>query len=299
MINNILKAWYAIAHIKEIKSKPIKLERLGKNLVLWKDAEKIIAMENRCPHRGAELSLGKVCGGAIACPFHGFRFDTQGNCIYTPETQGAIPKLQVKSYPTKIVADMIWINVFDEELDNSYAFEFAQKLYNDFAGKYSLLTDTWNNNIRHCIENQLDYTHLATVHKRSIGRGYKIPQDIKLNISDEYIEALKNQRLMLKYIFPNFWLLNNADKLKICVYFVPINEHQTKLYLVNYRKFLIGKIIKPIADIVFSITNKIILNEDKRVVKTQKYNEKYDTADFLLRHDQIIKEFRKIWHTPD
>ncbi|ORU24522.1 Rieske (2Fe-2S) protein, partial [Francisella tularensis subsp. holarctica] len=87
--------------------------------------------------------------------------------------------------------------------------------------------------------------------------------------------------------------------LKICVYFVPINEHQTKLYLVNYRKFLTGKIIKPIADIVFSITNKIILNEDKRVVKTQKYDEKYDTDDFLLRHDQIIKEFRKIWHTPD
>lgn len=132
-------------------------------------------MENRCPHRGAELSLGKVCDGAIACPFHGFRFDTQGNCIYTPETQGAIPKLQVKTYPTKVVADMVWINVFDEQLDSSYAFEFAQNLYNEFAGNYSFLADTWNNNIRHCIENQLDYTHLATVHKRFIGRGYKIP----------------------------------------------------------------------------------------------------------------------------
>ena len=70
---------------------------------------------------------------------------------------------------------MIWINIFDEELDNSYAFEFAQHLYDDFAGKYSLLTDIWHNNIRHCIQNQLDYTHLATVHKKSIGRGYKIP----------------------------------------------------------------------------------------------------------------------------
>ena len=58
-MKNLPKA-YAIAHIKEIKSKPLKLERFGKNLVLWKDAEKIIAMENRCPHRGAELSLVKV-----------------------------------------------------------------------------------------------------------------------------------------------------------------------------------------------------------------------------------------------
>ncbi|MDE5023092.1 Rieske 2Fe-2S domain-containing protein, partial [Francisella tularensis subsp. holarctica] len=51
-MKNLPKAWYAIAHIKVIKSKPIKLERLGKNLVVGKDAEKIIAMEKRCPHRG-------------------------------------------------------------------------------------------------------------------------------------------------------------------------------------------------------------------------------------------------------
>ena len=100
---------------------------------------------------------------------------------------------------------------------------------------------------------------------------------------------------MLKYILPNFWLLNNSDKLKICVYFVPINEHETKLYLVNYRSFMTSKFIKPFADKLFSITNKIILNEDKKVVKTQKFDENYNTNDFLLRHDQIIKEFRKIW----
>ena len=64
---------------------------------------------------------------------------------------------------------------------------------------------------------------------------------------------------MLKYIYPNFWLLNNGDKLKICVYFTPINGHQTKLYLVNYRKFMTSKIIKPLADLIFSITNRIIL----------------------------------------
>jgi putative hemolysin len=56
-----------------------------------------------------------------------------------------------------------------------------------------------------------------------------------------------------------------------------------------------NKIIKPLADRIFSITNKIILNEDKRIVKTQKIDENYNTNDFLLRHDQIIKEFRKIW----
>nr|WP_274938659.1 hypothetical protein [Francisella tularensis] len=43
-MKNLPKAWYAIAQIKEIKSKTIKLEILCKNLVLWKDADKIISM---------------------------------------------------------------------------------------------------------------------------------------------------------------------------------------------------------------------------------------------------------------
>ena len=93
-MKTIPKAWYAIVHINEIKSKPLKLERFGKNLVIWRDSGKIVAMENRCPHRGAELSLGRVYDNAIACPFHGFRFDQHGNCIFNPETQVAIPKLK-------------------------------------------------------------------------------------------------------------------------------------------------------------------------------------------------------------
>ena len=100
---------------------------------------------------------------------------------------------------------------------------------------------------------------------------------------------------MLKYIYPNFWLLSNDDKLKICVY----NEHQTELYLVNYSKFMTSKIIKPLANLIFSIINKIILKEYKRIIKTQKYDDNYNTIIlkiFLLRHDQIIKEFRKIWN---
>lgn len=289
------KSWYAIAHINEVKNKPVRVERFGKNLVAWKSDLDIIVMENRCPHRGAELSSGKICDNAIRCPFHGFEFDTSGQCRFTPETQSAIPNLKAKTYPTKVIADMLWVNIFDEDLDNEYAFNFIENIHNEFEGKYSKLTDTWDNNIRHCIENQLDYTHLATVHKKSIGRGYKIPQNIELKVTDNYLAAYKDDKLMLKYILPNMWMLNNAGSLKIIVYFVPVNENQTKLYLINYRKFLTSKIVKSIAVLVFGITNKIILNEDKRVVKTQKFDEDYNTKDFLLRHDQIIKEFRKIW----
>lgn len=93
----------AISAADGIKSKPLKLERFGKNLVIWRDSGKIVTMENRCPHRGAELSLGRVCDNAIACPFHGFRFDQHGNYIFNPETQVAIPKLKIKYFQSKLL----------------------------------------------------------------------------------------------------------------------------------------------------------------------------------------------------
>lgn len=294
-MKNYPKSWYPILHISEITKKPLKLERFGKNLVLWRDEQNIIVMNNRCPHRGAELSLGKVCNGAIVCPFHTLEFDTNGNCRFAPEVGRDIPKLKTTVYPTKIVADMVWINIFGEDIDSGYAFEFVKKEFDYFNGKYSMITDIWQNNIRHCIENQLDYTHLGTVHKRTIGRNYKYPKNVEVIANDKTIEAINNGKLMLKYVFPNIWQLSISDQMRIGAYFVPINDDRTKIYIINYRKFMTAKLIKPFIDIIFRISNRVILNEDKRVVKTQKFDENYNENDFLLKNDQIIKEFRKIW----
>ena len=294
-MNNYPKFWYPILHKSEISKKPKKLELFGRNFVVWQSDDKIMVMDNRCPHRGAELSAGKVCNGAIVCPFHGLEFDTTGKCRFAPEVERDIPKMKVRSYPNKIVADMLWVNFFGEEIDSSYAFGFAQKEFDYFNGKYSMISDVWQNNIRHCIENQLDYTHLATVHKKTIGRGYSFPQTVDVVANDDCIEAIKDDKLMLKYVFPNIWLLNISDSMKITAYFVPISEEKTKVYIINYRKFATSPIIKPIIDMVFRITNKMVLNEDKRVVKTQKFDDAYNKEDFLLKNDQIIKEFRKVW----
>lgn len=67
--------WYAILHISEIpKNKPYGCIRFGLPIVIWKDGDEIIVMEDRCPHRSAKLSLGKICDNKIRCPFHGFEF---------------------------------------------------------------------------------------------------------------------------------------------------------------------------------------------------------------------------------
>jgi phenylpropionate dioxygenase-like ring-hydroxylating dioxygenase large terminal subunit len=78
--------WYAIAEAKSVRlERPIGLERLGRKLVLWRDAAgEVACLPAACPHRGADLSLGRVQAGEIECPYHGFRFASSGACTRIP-----------------------------------------------------------------------------------------------------------------------------------------------------------------------------------------------------------------------
>jgi phenylpropionate dioxygenase-like ring-hydroxylating dioxygenase large terminal subunit len=84
--------WYAIADAKTISRKrPVALERLGRRFVLWRDAAgEVACVPAACPHRGADLSLGRIRDGEIECPYHGFRFAGSGTCTAIPcEGRGA------------------------------------------------------------------------------------------------------------------------------------------------------------------------------------------------------------------
>lgn len=82
----IPECWYAIAEAKTVTSKrPVGLVRLGRRLVLWRDAAgEVACLPAACPHRGADLSLGRVRAGEIECPYHGFRFAPSGACVAIP-----------------------------------------------------------------------------------------------------------------------------------------------------------------------------------------------------------------------
>ncbi|GAJ93101.1 Rieske (2Fe-2S) protein [Agrobacterium sp. SHOUNA12C] len=64
----------------------------GSEIVVWRDnSGKAHVWEDRCPHRGMRLSFGFVRGDHIACLYHGWQYDTAGQCRYIP----AHPSLEV------------------------------------------------------------------------------------------------------------------------------------------------------------------------------------------------------------
>jgi nitrite reductase/ring-hydroxylating ferredoxin subunit len=64
----------------------------GAEVVVWRDSKGVAHVwEDRCPHRGMRLSFGFVRGDHIACLYHGWEYDTAGQCRYIP----AHPELEV------------------------------------------------------------------------------------------------------------------------------------------------------------------------------------------------------------
>ena len=81
-------AWWAVARSEEISAdKPHNVDIGDQPVVLWRDDKKVVrALEDRCPHRRAPLSLGCILGnGAIQCGYHGWTYDgASGQLIDIP-----------------------------------------------------------------------------------------------------------------------------------------------------------------------------------------------------------------------
>lgn len=82
----ILDRWYAVCASEAVRlDRPQRLVRLGQALVLWRDgAGQVVGAPDRCPHKGARLSAGRVANGELSCPYHGFRFAAEGRCTHIP-----------------------------------------------------------------------------------------------------------------------------------------------------------------------------------------------------------------------
>ena len=72
----------------------------GEDVAVYNVDGEYYAIENSCPHRGAPLSDGTLCGHVIECALHGWEFDVRtGDCLTVADT--------IKTYPLKIEAGMV------------------------------------------------------------------------------------------------------------------------------------------------------------------------------------------------
>lgn len=112
----------------------------------------------------------------------------------------------------------------------------------------------------------------------------------------ELAVAAKNKEPELQFLFPDIWLLDLSPRLKNFIAFVPINAQTTRYYLRVYRR-IHTPVVAKLFEWVMALSNRIIINQDKRVALAQTPPDSSGAHhDRLVGADCAISQFRRI-HT--
>lgn len=162
--------WHPVMLCEQVADTPQAVTLLGEPLVLWRDgAGQVRAFADRCPHRGAKLSLGCVRGGEIECPYHGWRFDGQGQAVAVPALPDFKPPATHRATTHAAVEryGLVWVCLDgDTPLAELPAFpaEDDARLRKVSCGPYEVQSSA-----PRIVENFLDMAHFGFVHEHWLG----------------------------------------------------------------------------------------------------------------------------------
>ncbi len=162
--------WYIAAQSGEVKfgtDRPLKVMMLGHHFALWRDSKgKVRCISDTCTHRGGSMGDGRVRGDCVECPYHGWTFDGDGNCVRLPSLgpNARIPeRTRIDSYPVEEKYGLIWVFLGDlPEAERPPIIEIAE--YGNPQWRTIILSADWNIDYKRSIENTIDPAHNEFTH---------------------------------------------------------------------------------------------------------------------------------------
>lgn len=145
-------------------SPPVRLKLLGEELVAFRDgAGKVGIVQSKCAHRLAPLFFGRVEEQGIRCPYHGWLYDTGGQCIEIPsEPTGTVCKnMSIRAYQTIEKADIVWIFMGDREPPALPKFPWIDLPKSQRMASVWLQESNWFQGV----EGEIDSAHVSILHR--------------------------------------------------------------------------------------------------------------------------------------
>jgi len=165
-------AWYVAAWSAELAAdEPFAMTILGERIVIWKTSSgSLHALEDRCVHRLAPLSLGRCEGERLRCMYHGMLYEPDGRVCEIPGQDLIPPAARARAFPVADRHSWIWVWMGDPAAADEGLIPPAVGLdhpdyilghgHLDYASEARLIND-----------NLLDFSHLTFVHAQSFGAG--------------------------------------------------------------------------------------------------------------------------------
>lgn len=186
--------WYCISLSKELDKGDVKaLKYFGQDLVLFRtESGEAVVLDAYCPHLGAHLGHGgKVDGENIACPFHGWQFNSGGQCDKVPYASQVPPKIQgkdvIRRYPVSELNGLIYAWYHPRAIAPLFEVENVPELDSNDWTELEVYDWEIGTIIQESGENAVDTAHFLYVHSATtlpegdiVTKGHRRTTDVKM-----------------------------------------------------------------------------------------------------------------------
>lgn len=224
---------YQARDLGQARARPIRV--MGVDLTLYRGEDSTPHLiDHRCPHRGLQLSVGRIEGDAIRCFYHGWKFGADGRCLEQPaERPPFCDKIRVRSYPVREYLGLIF----------AYLGEGAPPplpRYPDFEDFEGVLEQECYR--RACsyfqnLENSIDHVHVGFVHHGQAGSFDGVRDSPRIRAEESpwgitcHIERPSGRKGMSQFGMPNVFHLQGlpndpeiAGHREFLAWWVPIDD---------------------------------------------------------------------------
>lgn len=286
-------AWYMFGWADELSEGGMLARTLlDIPVVVYRNLESgsLVGLHDRCPHRFAPLSRGKLEGSDIRCGYHGLKFDCEGACIENPFNRAAAPRAaKVRSLPVVEGSDIIWVWTGDpHEADPAQV--PVIDYHDDSEMRYVKGVTTVSSDYRLLSDNLMDLTHATFIHPAFGGWEYmpsyrseeradgsivsEYTVDDMINIYEGMIDAERIRiRDTIRWIAPSLHLLDShggkRDEEEWLVY-IPSAHILTPSSANETHYFWSSGVAKdsPMEDdVLYAVLQAAFDNEDKPMVE--------------------------------
>jgi phthalate 4,5-dioxygenase len=145
---------------------PVRVKLLGEKLVAFRDTEgRLGLIDEFCAHRGVSLWFGRNEECGLRCPYHGWKYDVNGNCLdlpSEPEESGMRQRIKLKSYPCVEAGGVIWAYMGPPaEKPPVPSFEWV-----GLPPSHRVITKRWQeSNYLQAVEGGIDSSHVSFLHR--------------------------------------------------------------------------------------------------------------------------------------
>ena len=237
---------------------PVRLELLSEKMLAFRDTEgRLGVIDEFCAHRGVSLWFGRNEEGGIRCPYHGWKYDINGQCLDVPsETveSGFCKKIKLKSYSLVERGGVIWIYMGPPELQPPLPeYEFATVPANQSYTSKRIQECNW----LQALEGGIDSSHVSWLHSGSLNSDplFKGAKGNQYNTSDKkpvfdvqdtegglYVGVRRNAEddqyywRITPWLMPCFTMVPpRGDHPMHGHFWVPINDHNNWAWSFDYH----------------------------------------------------------------